>query len=319
MKARSNKLFSWKTRGQYDLDAGKISALAGLQKPLNASPEEVREWVLENIANPSVKASNTFTRWLRLDEVYKGAPFGKVTAVKYISTQYDFKRRPIHHPDGFVASEPWKSVEKMKRFIKLYVNAYPNKVDKVDNAQALKNFEVYTTDVDKRLKAERARKRRLERELKVSILHPRALKLCVRLALHGDAGFKRGYSYREIIDFLFKHGIKDYRSGGEVCAIDSNFLKNQKRLDKTCHRLPLTPDVFQVLKMFTKLDEGFKPGQLLLKPRDLAEYPPAKITQLACLLPNAARDEKWAVAYYDALQTLSETVSKRRKDAEQVD
>lgn len=110
VKGSTERLFSWKTRGQYDLDGGAICALAGLQKP-RGGHEAVRPWVIENVANREVKALNEIHRLASLLEVYKGSPFGDVRMLKYISTQFDFKRRPAPYKEECVFSKPWSDVK----------------------------------------------------------------------------------------------------------------------------------------------------------------------------------------------------------------
>ncbi len=122
MKGTTNALFSWKTRGQYALDHGGISAFAGLQKP-RGGHEQVKTWLLENVANDGVKTLNEIRRLSSLVEVYKGSPFLSIMDLKYISTQFDFKRKPAQFREECIASSPWRDIAEMETYIKRYVTS----------------------------------------------------------------------------------------------------------------------------------------------------------------------------------------------------
>jgi hypothetical protein len=176
LKCTTNALFSWKTRGQYALDHGGVSALAGLQKP-RGDHESVKAWFLENVANDEVKTLNEIRRLSSLVEVYKGSPFLSIMYQKYISTQFDFKRKPVQFREGCIASSPWRDTAEMDTYVKRYVTTFPYKVN---SASSLKQLEQHISQVEARRKIERTRKRRLEEPFRVFCLYPKVLRLCVR-------------------------------------------------------------------------------------------------------------------------------------------
>lgn len=152
-----------------------------------------------------------------------------------------------------MSSEPWADVKEMETWLKRYVEGYPYKVN---SAASLHQFEVYIREVEARRKAERRRKRRIEAGFRVASLYPQALRLCVRSALQGCAGFSRKYTSREVVNFLRSHRISSYTTSVGSAPVDSNFCKNQSRRVVVMHRLPLTVDVLTILRLFVELDGG---------------------------------------------------------------
>jgi hypothetical protein len=298
LKGTSENLFSWKTRGQFDMDKGLITAMAGLQKPKKTDHEGVKAWFVESVVNDKVKAYNKIERLLSLTSVYKGSPFGSIEQYKYISTQYDFKRRLVKHSKGFLFSEAWSNVGDMSKFVKRYVSPYQTKIR---DDESLREFELYINNLDIKSKAERARKVRLIRGLKRECLYPIALKTCVRCALKGEAGFSQKYTGSSILDLLLSHGIKDYGQKDRLYRVDSNFFKNQKRLIVEYHKLPLTVEVYNILKVFKKLDSNFNPNDLLLGRDQIADLNKNDKDLLINLLPLGF-SELWAVEYHNLLR-----------------
>lgn len=197
--ATTHALFSWKTRGQYALDHGMISAFAGLQKP-PGDHESVKAWLLKNVANDGVKTLHEIRRLSSLVEVYKGAPFLSISFLKYISTQFDFKRKPVPFRDECIASVPWRDIPEMEMFLKRYVASFPYKVN---SAEALTRFEQHIKLIENRRKVERTRKRRLEEPFRVDSLYPKTLRLCVRCALQGASGFHKSFTHKSFTSFVF--------------------------------------------------------------------------------------------------------------------
>lgn len=297
LKASTERLFSWKTRGQYALDHGAICALAGLQKP-RGGHEAVGPWLLENVANRGVKTLNEIHRLTSLLEVYKGSPFGDVRMLKYISTQFDFKRRPAPYKEECVSTKPWSDVKEMETWLKRYVDPFPYKVN---TGPALNLFEGFISAVEGRRKAERRRKRRVEEDYRVRSLYPQALRLCARAALQGAAGFSRKFTSREVVNFLRVHGIRTYPKGASSCPVDSNFCKNQARRPVTHHRLALTVDVLTILRLFTELDGSFNPGVLLLDAENINGLSAGALKQLDSIKPQGVENLAWAADYLSAL------------------
>jgi hypothetical protein len=295
-KSETNRLFSWKTRGQFALDHGKISAMAGLQKPKGSFPE-VKTWFLDNVASDNVKMLNEVKRLASLLEVYKGSPFGRVEYLKYISTQFDFKRMLIRYNETSLSTIPWRDLKEMVVFKKEYATSYPYKIN---TEESLKQFERFTSSLDARVKAERSRKRRLETVFRASSLLPNVIKQCSRCALQGKAGFSRKYKAIEVIDFLNKHGIRDYTHGIFKSKIDSNYCKNQARRTISYNSLPLSVDVFRIISVFTKLDPSFNPSLLLYSVEWIGEQSKGILDQLEVLLQGNTAD--WAEGYINALK-----------------
>lgn len=308
-KGHTDNLFSWKTRGQYALDGGSISALAGLQKP-PGSPEFVSSWVMENVANDRVKCLNQINRITSLVEVYKGSPFGNVSVLKYISTQFDFKRCPVPYEDTCIRSKPWADTKAMDLWEKRYVSPFPYKVN---TERSLRQFDAFIEDIEARRKVERRRNRRLECGYRVDSLLPTALRQCARSALQGAAGFSRKYSSREVVHYLRTHGIGSYQRGKVYCEIDSNFCKNQARLPIAYNRLPLSVDVLRILDLFTKLDPSFDPCRLLLNEAYILQLSTSAIRQLDSMRPLGVEHASWVTDYLRILSARVEDVGREGK------
>ena len=95
-KSSTSKLYSWKTRGQLHLSKGKISAMAGLQEPAAETVDisKLVDWFQSKVMCSSCKTLNVTKILTSLISVYKESPFGgNLELYKYISTQYEFKRR----------------------------------------------------------------------------------------------------------------------------------------------------------------------------------------------------------------------------------
>ena len=137
------------------------------------------------------------------------------------------KRKLVHHDENSLSSVPWNTVKEMFTFKKKYAKGYPFRIT---SKKSLEDLNCCVSDVEKRAKAERARKRRLENPFRMSSLLPNDLKQCWA-ALQGACGFSRKYKPSELIDFLNKHGFKSYTHGKFTSKIDSNFCKNQVRTE----------------------------------------------------------------------------------------
>jgi hypothetical protein len=66
--------------------------------------------------------------------------FGDMNTLKYISTQFDLKRKPAHFLEECVSSTPWSDVSEMETYIKRYVNGYPWKVYSETTLQAFEGL-----------------------------------------------------------------------------------------------------------------------------------------------------------------------------------
>lgn len=303
LKGSTQEVFSWKTRGQFALDHGEISALAGLQAPGSGVFKVVKEWLEREVCVEGSVTQNMQCRLSSLIEVWGGSPFRRLEYFKFISTQYDFKRDLVFSDrDGdFVESEPWLDLKAKDKFLKTYVKGYPYKVS---NAGLLRKFKVHQSEVDAQKKAERSRKKRIDLSLRKANSFPEMLKQCTRCALQGKLGFSREYTALEIIRHLRLHNIKEYKVGARFCKIDSNFCKNQKRLPIVLNKIGLTSDVLQVIGIFQRLDSKFNPLELLYNESTFKSMRPCQTVQLERVLPASSRNHAWCKAYIDALEEV---------------
>lgn len=182
---------------------------------------------------------------------------------------------------------------------------------KVCSGDSLRLFEGFSREVEVRRKAERRRKRRLEGGYRVASLYPQALRQCTRSALRGCAGFSRKFTNREVVHLLRCHGISSYTAGKDRCPVDSNFCKNQARRVVTFHRLALTVDTLTILRLFTELDDGFDPGQLLLDADAINGLSTAAVKQLDSLNPQGVETPSWAAGYLNALTARVQALTQR--------
>nr|YP_010736379.1 putative DNA polymerase of type B [Zygnema circumcarinatum]QKQ14709.1 putative DNA polymerase of type B [Zygnema circumcarinatum]WEL36352.1 putative DNA polymerase of type B [Zygnema circumcarinatum] len=67
--------------------------------------------------------------------VSKGSPLGRVEYFKYISTQYDFKRREIEYENTLLNSVPWRCVEAKRKYKQKYTADYP-----LESQESLRKF-----------------------------------------------------------------------------------------------------------------------------------------------------------------------------------
>lgn len=299
LKTETEALYSWKTRGQFSIDHGRISALAGLQAP-EGDLSVVSKWIAEEVFSEACVTKNSQGRLSSLQEVWSGSPFRKVNYVKYISTQYDFKRMLVLSPrsGSYLDSKPWNTLKEKDRFIKRYVKVYHKKVS---TSKSLEEFEQFQLEVEAKSKAERARKQRLDTSLRNSWTIPEILKQCSRGALQGLLGFTRPYSPLSLIDHLRKHNIKEYLVNKKFCKIDSNFCKNQKRYSIKYNNLGLTNEVLQIIEIFQKLDRSFKAEELLYNKSALDIMRPESRKQLSLVLPFAASKLTWCEDYVKSI------------------
>ena len=304
LKTETEKLYSWKTRGQFAVDHGKISALAGLQPP-EGDLTVVSKWISEEVFSTACVTKNSQGRLSSLQEVWGGSPFRRVEYMKYISTQYDFKRELVLslRSDDFLESKPWNTLKDKDRFIKRYVKKYHQKVC---TTASLQEFELYQVEVEVKQKAERARKQRLDTSLRNAWTIPEILKQCSRCALQGLLGFKQPYSSLMLIDHLRKHNIKEYQVSKRFCKIDSNFCKNQKRYSVKYNNIGLTLEVLQVIEIFQKLDCGFKAEGLLYDKKALENIRPEARKQLRLVLPLNSSKYTWCQEYVNTLKSFKD-------------
>lgn len=72
-----------------------------------------------------------YTDWQAFWRCIRARPKVISAPGKYISTQFDLKRRPVQYKEECVLSRPWSDVKEMETCLKRYVQHFPYKVHSI--------------------------------------------------------------------------------------------------------------------------------------------------------------------------------------------